>query len=611
MNSNMKECSTLYEPPNKAQPIKVAIIGAGPGGLVSAKWALSEGLEPTIFEKASTLGGIWRDDGYTWPRMKTNSTKFRTSFLGLSYPIDPVLDAKDRSSIFPTRESVIDYFNQYAEKFNLLHYIRFGYEVIRVALNQNCFSSIDTPSQKVSTKQIWKVNVRVSKDSKDKISTNTPVEKEYEFEKVIVASGQFSVPRFPPDLEQMCCQEWSKFQGQIMHSSQYSSFFQPITGNQANLAASQIWDQNSRKSEQELLFSNKNILLIGNSISAGEIIGGLTGLENHANYIPAKRVFHLINRPSWPLARFPRDPEDSSLFWPVEFFILHRVNRDSLNEVPFPSLEDNRTFDQYLEKLSGNFVNLFDGKLKPEFNPDLCGSLFTFTDSYVGLINNPKAQNKYEPILHEKIKEIDSAQVIFDSGRIIPCEIIIFATGYSQGLEKFLDSKILQAIEYDSSERFMPEILYKSSFSPGFEGIAFIGLWKPPLIPALELQARWISRVFSGNINYPNAADPAVKEYLENRRKWRLIPGKNRPYEDHADYLGFADSLAEEIGALPDFLIMKEKDPELYEMLWRGPHCTEQYNLVGPDADPLSARTKLELINQYIKECRKLSAKSS
>ena len=50
----------------------VAVIGAGPGGLVAARWLLSQGFEPTIFEQSQMLGGQWTGlDGISgiWPTM--------------------------------------------------------------------------------------------------------------------------------------------------------------------------------------------------------------------------------------------------------------------------------------------------------------------------------------------------------------------------------------------------------------------------------------------------------------------------------------------------------------------------------------------------------------
>ena len=40
-----------------------AIIGAGPAGLVAAKVLLVDGFDVTVFEKNTTLGGIWSFEG--------------------------------------------------------------------------------------------------------------------------------------------------------------------------------------------------------------------------------------------------------------------------------------------------------------------------------------------------------------------------------------------------------------------------------------------------------------------------------------------------------------------------------------------------------------------
>lgn len=43
----------------KANNLNVAVIGAGPSGLVSAKYALAQGFDVTVYEQNFELGGIW------------------------------------------------------------------------------------------------------------------------------------------------------------------------------------------------------------------------------------------------------------------------------------------------------------------------------------------------------------------------------------------------------------------------------------------------------------------------------------------------------------------------------------------------------------------------
>ncbi len=63
----------------------VAVIGAGPGGLVAARWLISQGFEPTLFEQQSELGGQWTGSDLTgvWPAMYTNTSRVLTAFSDL------------------------------------------------------------------------------------------------------------------------------------------------------------------------------------------------------------------------------------------------------------------------------------------------------------------------------------------------------------------------------------------------------------------------------------------------------------------------------------------------------------------------------------------------
>ncbi len=54
-----------------------AIIGAGVSGLVSAVQMYKVGIRPTIFDKASDIGGAWNADlKPCWNSMQTNVSKF-------------------------------------------------------------------------------------------------------------------------------------------------------------------------------------------------------------------------------------------------------------------------------------------------------------------------------------------------------------------------------------------------------------------------------------------------------------------------------------------------------------------------------------------------------
>jgi dimethylaniline monooxygenase (N-oxide forming) len=101
----------------------VAVIGAGPGGLVAARWLLSQGFEPTIFEQSSVMGGQWAGlDGRSgvWPAMHTNTSRIMTAFSDLEHETDRV---------YPSNRDILDYLHRYAETFSIASRVRFGTRV--------------------------------------------------------------------------------------------------------------------------------------------------------------------------------------------------------------------------------------------------------------------------------------------------------------------------------------------------------------------------------------------------------------------------------------------------------------------------------------------------
>lgn len=105
----------------------VAVIGAGPGGLVTARWLHAQGFEPTIFEQGSELGGQWtglQGQSGVWPTMYTNTSRVLTAFSDLEHEGD--------RAFLPNRD-VLAYLNRYADMFGLRTRVRFGQRVDHLA----------------------------------------------------------------------------------------------------------------------------------------------------------------------------------------------------------------------------------------------------------------------------------------------------------------------------------------------------------------------------------------------------------------------------------------------------------------------------------------------
>lgn len=158
----------------------VAIIGAGPSGLASAKEALANGLTPTVFEKDKTIGGLWKPEtGSTWEGMQTNISHYTNMFSDFPW--------KEGSQDFPTQEEVYHYLVDYADHFKI-----------------NPHLALSTEVKKVQQKEKWTIEY-----VQDGISQSQ------EFDYVIVCSGIFSKAFIPeiPGIE--------KFKGEVIHSKDY------------------------------------------------------------------------------------------------------------------------------------------------------------------------------------------------------------------------------------------------------------------------------------------------------------------------------------------------------------------------------------------------------
>ena len=149
---------------------RVAIVGAGPGGLTAAKHALEAGFDPTVFEASDDLGGQWyttaRHSG-VWPGMHTNTSRAMTAFSDFPGPADLPLH--------PLAEQIHDYLHAYADRFGVSERIR-----------------LRTPVNRLSP--AWEIDGE-------------------RFDGVVIASGRFRKPHIAPGL--------GAFGGEVIHAFDY------------------------------------------------------------------------------------------------------------------------------------------------------------------------------------------------------------------------------------------------------------------------------------------------------------------------------------------------------------------------------------------------------
>lgn len=98
----------------------VAIVGTGFGGLGAAIRLLQEGFDDlVVFERAGTIGGVWRDNVYPGAACDVQSHLYAFSFA----------PNPDWSRRFSPQQEIQAYLHDVAERFGVLPHVRFGHEV--------------------------------------------------------------------------------------------------------------------------------------------------------------------------------------------------------------------------------------------------------------------------------------------------------------------------------------------------------------------------------------------------------------------------------------------------------------------------------------------------
>ncbi|XP_054836304.1 flavin-containing monooxygenase 1-like [Eublepharis macularius] len=176
------------------------------------------------------------------------------------------------------------------------------------------------------------------------------------------------------------------------------------------------------------------------------------------------------------------------------------------------------------------------------------------------------------------VKEFKENSVVFKgSQEAEEVDVVVFATGYKASFP-FIDESIIKVENKHAS-------LYKYIFPPQLEKptLAVIGVLRPfgPVMPLVETQARWVTRIFNGLCKLPpvNTMLEEVHEKKINKSNWF---GFNFDEVQKIDWLFYMDQLASLIGIKPSVPALLLSDPKLAIKIFFGPCSPYQYRLVGP-----------------------------
>ncbi|MGI4955270.1 MAG: flavin-containing monooxygenase [Janthinobacterium lividum] len=159
---------------------RYAVIGAGAGGLCAAKNLLAEGIDVTVFEIGSHIGGLWvyENDSGLSPAYKSLhiNSEAKVSAFG-DFPFPP------GTGFYPDHAEMARYFRAYADHFGITPRIRFRSRVAMIEPAEGRFA------------------LRLEDGATDT------------FDGVVVATGHQSVPRDPAEMK--------SYSGEYLHAHGY------------------------------------------------------------------------------------------------------------------------------------------------------------------------------------------------------------------------------------------------------------------------------------------------------------------------------------------------------------------------------------------------------
>jgi hypothetical protein len=477
----------------------VAIIGAGPAGLVAAqKFLQSQQFSITIFEKTTEIGGSWAPGSIINPEMRTNQSKFTMGFSDFSWE-SVHFDGGQSAPVYPKASQVLRYITAYYEKFisphNVVQFRTTVKGVERITAKEGFHESR------------YKLHLQeYSEDGEEKDSEKT-------FDYVVAAPGIYNIPKqLPYDLRDDALRA-SKVP--LLHSTQYRTL-------------------NDIKLPTVVPPSGKRrVLVVGGSHSGGDIASLLALQLSDAQFSPHStnesrhtwedvEVVHISSHEMFAIPEFTRDLNASSCtFQPVDFTLFNRSSRPA---DPPPSFTVGLvTPDKVkaLRKMVHTLVDGNEGDVKEQENDQLA-PIGVMDDMYLQFLKAGKIVQLRGTL--QKLSSDDSDTVtatvestVTSSTNVVEnvCAVIQ-ATGFEViSSLSILSAEMKAALDFNASCSPAPIILdsnflTKNSSLPTFAMIGFPGaFWG-----LFEMQARAIVQEWT-----PGTAELKTKAQSEQQEK--------------------------------------------------------------------------------------------
>ncbi|KAJ3295097.1 hypothetical protein HK104_003029, partial [Borealophlyctis nickersoniae] len=468
------------------KPLKVAVIGAGVSGLVTAKELLTAQLDVTVFDRGTRVGGIWAYDEDTPTSSVMRQTVLNLSKTKMSFSDFPIPD--DLPDYLPHHEYE-KYLISYAEHFDVTRHVRLNTSVRTI-------NPLDGGR--------WEVVTSTGNAEKDKHET---------FDRVVITTGQNQIP-FIPDTAGV-----DEFKGTVVHSSSYRSF-EPYFG--------------------------KRVLVIGAGNSGGDVAVDLSG--------NAEKVFLSSRRGIWLLPRF---------------LLFGRLLDTSITRKSMVgALWKKDILMRMISRIMVGDLSKFG--LNPAFKPSAKSPVI---NDHLG-----ERLRTGKVLARPDVARLLAREVEFVDGHREKIDAVIYCTGFQRRFP-FLPSLEMSG-QSQPSAPFLA--LYKRMIPISHPTLAFVGQIRAPLSLSIivEMQARWIARLFADDIALP--ATDTMQAEVDKYAAWlrASVPG-GQIKAPNVPALKYMDELAADIGCAVDFGALWWDRPVLRKLVIKGPFSGFQYRLFG------------------------------
>jgi dimethylaniline monooxygenase (N-oxide forming) len=170
---------------------RVAVVGAGPCGLVALKEMLEQGHNATLYERSEAIGGVFAS-ATAYPNLHLTISNWAMAFS----------DFPDPTRLrYPTAREYLRYLHEYVRHFNLKHHIQLRSRIRTAALDDNGIWSLEIEQNLGVEVTLLRIQV----------------------DALIVASGSNQIPNEVPAT-------LKTFSGRLLHSSRYDEAFKSEVG---------------------------------------------------------------------------------------------------------------------------------------------------------------------------------------------------------------------------------------------------------------------------------------------------------------------------------------------------------------------------------------------